>query len=352
MMQTHTTAVTPEEFREVFHAARREIAKVVVGQEDEIFYTNHHYWLHRDGGWYHARHHSDPFGYVESITATFYGPSWAPAVAFGFQQGYLNEEGSSSEPQHILVYDLEPDGSTLPPHLDPTGLILLTSVDAGDTFAPLPAVLDTEKDVSRAQMVADGDDVHISYEFPWAATEEIRVVSSHDGGLTLGSPVTISGGPRPNQRAYLAADRGTVAIQWDGPNPMAPGTEASHILIRTSTDAGATFSAEQDITSPWAAGTLEGPTSRSKGVRMPMVFFWSMAASIRSSGEISRRRRRATASVAVRRISSSLMLRFPSQMAKARAARRTWQRCRTGFSRNPYCLRPRHFRHVHEYSGL
>jgi molecular chaperone DnaK len=30
----------------------------------------------------------------------------AAAVAFGFQQGYLNEEGSSSEPQHILVYDL------------------------------------------------------------------------------------------------------------------------------------------------------------------------------------------------------------------------------------------------------
>jgi molecular chaperone DnaK len=30
----------------------------------------------------------------------------AAAVAFGFQQGYLNEEGSSSEPQHVLVYDL------------------------------------------------------------------------------------------------------------------------------------------------------------------------------------------------------------------------------------------------------
>ena len=40
--------------------------QVVVGQEDEIFYTNHHYWIHRDAGWYHARHHSDPFVYVES----------------------------------------------------------------------------------------------------------------------------------------------------------------------------------------------------------------------------------------------------------------------------------------------
>ena len=30
----------------------------------------------------------------------------AAAVAFGFQQGYLNAEGSSAEPQHILVYDL------------------------------------------------------------------------------------------------------------------------------------------------------------------------------------------------------------------------------------------------------
>ena len=30
----------------------------------------------------------------------------AAAVAFGFQQGYLNPQGSSTEPQHILVYDL------------------------------------------------------------------------------------------------------------------------------------------------------------------------------------------------------------------------------------------------------
>jgi hypothetical protein len=40
--------------------------QVVVGQDDEVFYTNHHYWLRRDGGWYHAGHHSDPFVYVES----------------------------------------------------------------------------------------------------------------------------------------------------------------------------------------------------------------------------------------------------------------------------------------------
>ena len=30
----------------------------------------------------------------------------AAAVAFGFQQGYLDERGSSRAPQHILVYDL------------------------------------------------------------------------------------------------------------------------------------------------------------------------------------------------------------------------------------------------------
>ncbi len=40
--------------------------QVVVGQDDEVFYTNHHYWLRRDGGWYHARHHGDAFVYVES----------------------------------------------------------------------------------------------------------------------------------------------------------------------------------------------------------------------------------------------------------------------------------------------
>jgi len=39
--------------------------QVVVGQDDEVFYTNHHYWLRRDGAWYHARHHSDPFVYAE-----------------------------------------------------------------------------------------------------------------------------------------------------------------------------------------------------------------------------------------------------------------------------------------------
>jgi hypothetical protein len=39
--------------------------QVVVGQDDEVFYMNHHYWLRRDGAWYHARHHSDPFVYAE-----------------------------------------------------------------------------------------------------------------------------------------------------------------------------------------------------------------------------------------------------------------------------------------------
>lgn len=40
--------------------------QVVVGQDDEVFYMNHHYWLRRDGGWYHAMHHSNPFVFVEN----------------------------------------------------------------------------------------------------------------------------------------------------------------------------------------------------------------------------------------------------------------------------------------------
>ncbi len=47
-------------------AVVRPGVQVVVGQDDEVFHTDHHYWLRRDGDWYHARHHGDAFVYVES----------------------------------------------------------------------------------------------------------------------------------------------------------------------------------------------------------------------------------------------------------------------------------------------
>ncbi len=40
--------------------------QVVVDHDEEIFYTNHHYWARRDGDWYRASHHGDAFTYVES----------------------------------------------------------------------------------------------------------------------------------------------------------------------------------------------------------------------------------------------------------------------------------------------
>jgi len=40
--------------------------EVVVGLDDEVFYTNDHYWLRRGGGWYHATHHGDAFVYTDS----------------------------------------------------------------------------------------------------------------------------------------------------------------------------------------------------------------------------------------------------------------------------------------------
>jgi hypothetical protein len=35
--------------------------QVVVGQDEEIFYTNHRWWMRHDGRWYHASHHHDAF---------------------------------------------------------------------------------------------------------------------------------------------------------------------------------------------------------------------------------------------------------------------------------------------------
>lgn len=40
--------------------------QVVVGIDDEVFYTKHQYWLRRDGDWYRARHHADAFMYMDS----------------------------------------------------------------------------------------------------------------------------------------------------------------------------------------------------------------------------------------------------------------------------------------------
>jgi hypothetical protein len=39
--------------------------QVVVDHDEEVFYADHHYWVHRGGDWYRASHHSHAFAYVE-----------------------------------------------------------------------------------------------------------------------------------------------------------------------------------------------------------------------------------------------------------------------------------------------
>lgn len=40
--------------------------QVVMGVEEEVFYTDQHYWVRRDGDWYRAKQPAGEFTYVES----------------------------------------------------------------------------------------------------------------------------------------------------------------------------------------------------------------------------------------------------------------------------------------------
>lgn len=80
--------------------------QVLVGLDDEVFYSNHHYWLRREGAWYRARHHGDAFVYVEG--------DQVPSVLLGFAPGqYLHyhpdhgghHDGDGTDDRYDGVYD-------------------------------------------------------------------------------------------------------------------------------------------------------------------------------------------------------------------------------------------------------
>ena len=54
--------------------------QVVVDHDEEVFYADHHYWAHRGGEWYRARHHSHAFAYVERDRV--------PAALLSFELGH------------------------------------------------------------------------------------------------------------------------------------------------------------------------------------------------------------------------------------------------------------------------
>ncbi len=66
--------------------------QVVTGVDDELFYTDHHYWLRRDGAWYRARHHGDAFVYVEADSV--------PSVLVGFSPGQFLHHHSGHGGHH------------------------------------------------------------------------------------------------------------------------------------------------------------------------------------------------------------------------------------------------------------
>lgn len=58
--------------------------QVAVDLDDEVFYTNRHYWLRRDGDWYRARHYADPFMPMEG----HHVPSALMDIAPGYYRHY------------------------------------------------------------------------------------------------------------------------------------------------------------------------------------------------------------------------------------------------------------------------
>ena len=197
---------------------------------------------------------------------TFAAPLDVDSEPYSFYDNYWGDATLEGERLNLVVCDMAPDNSTNPPHYAPSGLKVYTSLDAGDSFIPTPATLDTEDDIRWPQMVADGDNVHITYEASWAPTEDLKIVTSHDGGLTLQAPITLSDVARPNNQAHLAADGGTVAILWDGEDRSDPDKGVGRVFIRTSADGGVTFSSTADITHQYAIDNRVPVTTASKGV--------------------------------------------------------------------------------------
>jgi hypothetical protein len=56
--------------------------QVVVDGNEEVFYTDNHYWVHRGDGWYHASHHDDALTYVD---VQYVPPRWwgSPLATIG-----------------------------------------------------------------------------------------------------------------------------------------------------------------------------------------------------------------------------------------------------------------------------
>jgi hypothetical protein len=51
--------------RNVRLAPVRPGVQVFLDLDEDVFYSQEQYWVHRDGDWYHAVHHRDAFTYVE-----------------------------------------------------------------------------------------------------------------------------------------------------------------------------------------------------------------------------------------------------------------------------------------------
>ncbi len=163
-----------------------------------------------------------------------YGSLWASADAEG-------------DRFNIAIYNLVPWTGTIPVSRKTTGLSVYTSLDGGRSFLS-PTSIDTEDFIDWTQAVSDGDDLHLKYEYTY--NDDIKVVTSHDGGLTFDAPVTITSTTTPYSKGNFAAEGGTVAVAWGVPGPAPVGGE--RILVSSSVDGGDTFGSPVDVTQPYA----------------------------------------------------------------------------------------------------
>lgn len=189
------------------------------------------------------------------------GVSWLPSVNAAPSSGSSmdkewltvdNFPGAGNGNVYLLVRDF---GSG-------AGMYFFRSTDQGQTFGPFGGTLIVSAGASNVQgayvVVAPNHDIHAFWYDSNFAPAQIRKRTSSDQGLTWGAPVTVTtltstatngnlslvAGFRSNSFPCAAVNpvSGNIYVLYNNPT-AASGGDRGNILLRQSTDGGATWSA-------------------------------------------------------------------------------------------------------------
>jgi hypothetical protein len=173
-------------------------------------------------------------------------PAYAQTATFGNPTNLSNNPLSSTHPtvavsgsNVYMVWTEEPDAAT-------GNIFLAISRDGGLNFG---APIDLSNNVGYSflpTIAVSGSNVYVSWTRV-TETSEIVIVTSTDGGLNFGSPVEVSSGDLFNSRfSSIGVAGSNIYVVWEDFSQSGDGSE-SDILFGLSTDGGATFSSPTDI---------------------------------------------------------------------------------------------------------